>query len=133
MKILTKYKINYKNYVALSNKEVLKRYVASDLLLFPSLYEGFGMPILEAQAVGRPVITSNLNPMNFVGGNAALYVNPRSVKSIRNGIIKLISNKHLRDKLINNGFKNIKRFNKNEILQKHLNCYYNILNNRIKN
>ena len=66
------------------------------------------MPILEAQAVGRPVITSNLDPMNFVGGNAALYVNPRSVKSIKNGIIKLISNKHLRDKLTKNSFKNIK-------------------------
>ena len=132
LKILNKNKINYKNYVSLSNKEVLKRYVASDLLLYPSLYEGFGMPILEAQAVGRPVITSNLDPMNFVGGNAALYVNPRSVKSIKNGIIKLISNKHLRDKLTKNGFKNIKRFNKNEILQKHLNCYLNILNNKIK-
>ena len=66
LKILNKNKINYKNYVSLSNKEVLKRYVASDLLLYPSLYEGFGMPILEAQAVGRPVITSNLDPMNLL-------------------------------------------------------------------
>ena len=65
------------------------------------------MPILEAQAVGRPVITSNLEPMNFVGGNAAIYVNPKSVKSIRRGILKIISNENLRKKLINNGFKNI--------------------------
>ena len=108
-------------------------HITGDINFNSLLYEGFGMPIIEAQAVGRPVITSNLNPMNFVGGNAVLYVKPRSDKSIRNGIIKLISKKNLRDKLINNGFKNIKRFNKNEILQKLLNCYYNILNNRIKN
>ena len=131
--ILKKYKIYFKNYIALSNNEVFKKYVDSDLLLFPSLYEGFGMPILEAQTVGRPVITSNLEPMDYVGGDGALYVDPRSAKSIRNGVVKLISNKFLRDKLINNGFKNIKRFNKNLILKKHLDCYYNILNNKIKN
>ena len=131
--ILKKYKINYKNYVALGNKEVFKKYVNSDLLLFPSLHEGFGMPILEAQTVGRPVITSNLEPMNDVGGNGALYVNPRSTKSIRSGVIKVIRNKFFRDKLINNGFKNIKRFNKNIILKKHLDCYYDILNNKITN
>ena len=131
--ILKKYKINYKNYVALSNNNVFKKYVESDLLLFPSLYEGFGMPILEAQTVGRPVITSNLDPMNYVGGNGALYVDPFNTKSIKNGVIKLISNKILRDKLIKSGFKNIKRFNKNKVLKKHLDCYYNILNNKIKN
>jgi hypothetical protein len=129
--ILKKYKINYKNYVALSNKEVFNEYVNSDLLLFPSLYEGFGMPILEAQTVGRPVITSNLEPMNDVGGNGAFYVDPHNKKSIRNGLIKVIRNKFLRDKLINNGFKNIKRFNKDKILKKHLYCYYKILNNKI--
>ena len=91
------------------------------------------MPILEAQTVGRPVITSDLEPMNDVGGNGALYVNPRSTKSIRSGVIKVIRNKFFRDKLINNGFKNIKRFNKNIILKKHLDCYYDILNNKITN
>lgn len=131
--ILKKYKINYKNYVALGNNEVFKKYVNSDLLLFPTLYEGFGMPILEAQTVGRPVITSNLEPMTDVGGNGALYVNPRNTKNIRNGVIKVIRNKSFRDKLVNNGFKNIKRFNKNIILKKHLDCYYDILNNKITN
>tara|TARA_B100000787_G_scaffold3888_1_gene2945 strand:+ start:657 stop:1670 length:1014 start_codon:yes stop_codon:yes gene_type:complete len=126
--ILKKFKIKYKNYVALKNKTIYKKYVESDLLLFPSQYEGFGMPILEAQTVGRVVITSNLEPMISVGGNGALYVNPYNVKNINNVIKKVINNKNLRNKLIQNGFKNIKRFNKREILKKHLNCYYNILN-----
>tara|TARA_B100000787_G_C15920929_1_gene176611 strand:- start:60 stop:515 length:456 start_codon:yes stop_codon:yes gene_type:complete len=125
--ILKKYKIKYKNYVALSNKAIFKKYVESDLLMFPSQYEGFGMPILEAQTVGRVVITSNLEPMKSVGGNGALYVNPYNVKNINNTIKKVIDNKSLRNKLIQNGFENIKRFNKVKILKKHLNCYYSIL------
>ena len=124
---LKKLKIRYKNYVALNNKSIFRKYVESDLLMFPSQYEGFGMPILEAQTVGRVVITSNLEPMKSVGGNGALYVNPYSVKNINNAIKKVVDNKSLRNKLIQNGFKNIKRFNKRKILKKHLDCYYNIL------
>ena len=127
LNILKTNKLNYKNYVSLSNYQVLQKYISSDLILFPSLYEGFGMPILEAQTVGRPVITSNLEPMNYVGGDGAFYVNPLSINSIRNGVIKIISNKFLREKLINNGFENIKRFDKSKILKKHLDCYYKIL------
>ena len=131
--ILKKYKIRYKNYVALNNKAVFKKYVESDLLLFPSQYEGFGMPIVEAQIIGRPVITSNLDPMTYVGGKGALYVDPYSVKSIRNAVKKVIANKVLRNKLTNNGFKNIKRFTKKKILQNHLDCYYSILNDKFNN
>ena len=80
--ILKKYKINYKNYVALSNNEVFKKYANSDFYYF-QLYEGFGMPILEAQTVGRPVITSNLEPMTDVGGKGALYVNPEIHKKYK--------------------------------------------------
>ena len=127
--ILKKFKISYKNYVGLNNRAIFKKYVESDLLMFPSQYEGFGMPILEAQTVGRVVITSNLEPMTSVGGNGALYVNPYNIKNIKNTVKKVIDNKSLRNKLIQNGFKNIKRFNKEEILKKHLDCYYSILKN----
>jgi len=125
--IIKKNKISYKNFIGLSNKMVFKKYCESDLLLFPSLYEGFGMPIIEAQTVGRPVITSNFEPMTDIAGKGALYVNPYSVKSIKIGVKKIISSNALRKKLIKNGFKNIKRFNKNKVLQNHLECYYNIL------
>ena len=130
--IIKKNKISYKNFIGLSNKMVFKKYCESDLLLFPSLYEGFGMPIIEAQTVGRPVITSNLEPMTDIAGKGALYVNPYSVKSIKNGVKKIISSNALRKKLIKNGFKNIKKFNKNKVLQTHLECYYNILSNKFE-
>ena len=91
------------------------------------------MPIIEAQEVGRPVITSNIDPMNYVGGNGALYVDPNNIKSIKSGINKIIFKKKIRVKLINNGFKNAKRFSKQKALEKHLFCYHNILNNKVKN
>lgn len=125
--ILKKYKIKYKNYVDLNNRAVFKKYSESDLLMFPSQYEGFGMPILEAQTVGRPVITSNLQPMTHVGGKGALYVNPNKIEELRNAVKKLIDNESLRNKLVKHGFENIKRFNKEEILKKHLSSYNTIL------
>jgi glycosyltransferase involved in cell wall biosynthesis len=126
--LLKKLKIKYSNYLNLSDGEVYKLYCKSDILLFASTYEGFGMPILEAQAVGRPVITSNIEPLTYVGGKGALYVNPVSVQSIKLALKELISNNVLRKKLIINGLNNIKRFNVQAILQQHYDCYKAILN-----
>lgn len=120
--------IKYKNYFNLTDYQIYKIYCKSDVLLFASFYEGFGMPILEAQAVGRPVITSNINPLNYVGGNGAFYVNPYSIKSITNALKSLIESNFLRKKLINKGFKNVQRFNVKSILQEHYDCYSCILN-----
>lgn len=126
---LNKLNIKYKNYVGLTDLEVYKVYCQSDLLLFASFYEGFGMPILEAQATGRPVITSNIQPLLYVGGKYVLYVNPHSPKSIRSAVQKIITNSKFRKKLVNNGFKNVERFSVRSILQKHYDCYYELINN----
>jgi glycosyltransferase involved in cell wall biosynthesis len=119
--------VQYKNYFNLSDYEVYKNYCRSDMLLFVSTYEGFGMPILEAQAVGRPVITSNINPLTYVGGNGALYVDPYSIKNIIKGMKTMIKSNYLKKKLIQNGFKNIQRFDVRSILQQHYKCYNRIL------
>ena len=128
--LLNNFNIEYKNFFNLNDFEVYKNYCQSDILLFSSTYEGFGMPILEAQAVGRPVITSNINPLTYVGGKGALFVNPHSIQSITKGVKRIIKNNSLRKKLIKNGFKNITRFNLKSILQQHYNCYNQILNNQ---
>ena len=128
--LLNNFNIEYKNLFNLNDFEVYKNYCQSDILLFSSTYEGFGMPILEAQAVGRPVITSNINPLTYVGGKGALFVNPHSIQSITKGVKRIIKNNFLRKKLIKNGFKNIKRFNLKSILQQHYNCYNQILHNQ---
>jgi glycosyltransferase involved in cell wall biosynthesis len=125
---LKKLNVKYSNYLNLSDHQVYKVYCKSDILLYASIYEGFGMPILEAQSVGRPVITSNIEPLTYVGGKGALYVNPASVQSIRLALNELISNNTLRKKLIINGLDNIKRFSVQSILRQHYDCYKVILN-----
>jgi glycosyltransferase involved in cell wall biosynthesis len=65
-------------------------YAESELLLYPSLYEGFGLPILEAFYFGTPVVTSNISAMPEVAGNAAELVDPSSVESIRQGIKNIL-------------------------------------------
>jgi glycosyltransferase involved in cell wall biosynthesis len=126
---LIKLGIKYKNYVNLTDVDVYKIYCRSDLLLFASLYEGFGMPILEAQATGRPVVASKLQPFLYVGGKGALYINPYSVSSIRSAVKKIIFNSKFRKKLVNKGFKNIERFHVRPILQKHYDCYNELIKN----
>lgn len=102
--------VEYENFKDLSRDEMLEQYVSCDLLLFASLYEGFGLPIVEAQAVGRPVVTSNTSSMPEVAGDAALMVNPNSVESIKSGIKAVIESEQLRQNLVNNGYENCKRF-----------------------
>ena len=85
-------------------------YATSDFLLFASTLEGFGMPILEAQMVGLPVITSNIAPMNEVAGNGALLCETSDFLSIRGCIERITSDELLREELIRKGTANCQRF-----------------------
>ncbi len=78
--------------------------------VLPSLYEGFGLPVLEAMQNGCPVITSNTSSLPEAGGDAALYVDPKDANDISDKIQKLISNKKLRDDMIEKGYKQVKKF-----------------------
>lgn len=82
----------------------------ADLFIFPSLYEGFGIPILEAFACGCPVATSNVSSMPEVAGKAAILFNPQKKEEIAQAIYKIISDNNLRDNLIKKGFYQIKKF-----------------------
>ncbi|MBL8994800.1 MAG: glycosyltransferase family 4 protein [Spirochaetia bacterium] len=79
-------------------------YSGAELLLFPSLYEGFGMPILEAMACGCPVITANVSAMPEVAGNAGILVDPHSVSEIASAVQKITQNPGLRKELVEKGF-----------------------------
>lgn len=102
--------LDYLNYSCLTNEEIVKQYELCDIVMFPSLYEGFGLPVVEANAVGRPVITSNIEPMKEVAGDAALFVNPLAVREIKGAIIALCRNPDLRAGLVEKGQKNSWRF-----------------------
>jgi len=128
---LCQYKINYENHVGLSRDELLEQYRQADLLMFVSLYEGFGLPIVEANAVGRPVITSQLYSMPEVGGDAAIYVNPFDVCDIRAAVEMLMSDSRLVDKLISNGFCNVQRFDRSYIASQYAGIYGEVAGNCI--
>ncbi|MVM29261.1 glycosyltransferase [Spirosoma sp. HMF4905] len=107
---LREYRINYRNYIDLSRARVVQLYEECDIVTFVSTYEGFGMPILEANAVGRAVISSDLEPMCTIGSDAAHFVNPTDVSAIRQGILQLIQDDTLRQSLIEAGRKNVQRY-----------------------
>lgn len=124
---LEKAEIQYILSKDLSNEEMLQAYQNADIISFVSLYEGFGIPIIEGQAVGRPVITSNVSSMPHVAGGAAVLVDPYSVDEIRNGIQKLISDKTYREDLVNKGFENASKYTVDKIAKAYLRCYRSLL------
>ena len=85
-------------------------YNCASVLLYPSLYEGFGLPILDSFACGLPVVTSNVSAMPEVGGKAASYVNPYSVEDIKEKLDTVMNDKKLKDKMREKGFLRVKQF-----------------------
>src|SRR5690606_13296776 len=97
-----------------------------DIILFPSIYEGFGLPITEGNKAGRVVITSNISPMKDIAGDAACLVDPFDVLSIRNGLLKVMEDDVYRERLIKNGFENVKRFDAEFISDQYLAIYQKV-------
>jgi len=85
-------------------------YNGCDIFIYPSLYEGFGLPIVEAMRCGVPVITSNISSMPEVAGDGAILVNPEDEEEIGNAIIRLIEDRELREELKKKGLERSKMF-----------------------
>lgn len=103
--------LEWMNYSNLSRGEIVEQYTLADIVMFPSTYEGFGYPITEANAIGRPVITSNITSMPEVAGSAACYVDPYDVRSIREGVNRVCTDAAYCAALIQSGLRNAERFN----------------------
>lgn len=126
--LLLEHKVEYSNNFNLTDQEILLEYKKCDIVSFPSLYEGFGMPIIEGQAIGRPVITSNLSPMKEIAGGGACLVNPCSVESIKNGFLKIISDETYRKDIINCGLDNVRHYNKDSVSSQYISLYHKLVN-----
>lgn len=94
----------------LTEEELAAYYRGALGLILPSLYEGFGLPIVEAMACGTPVITSNTTSCPEVAGNAAMLIDPYDTQSIQHGIELVCNNSSLRDDLIKKGLKRAQDF-----------------------
>jgi glycosyltransferase involved in cell wall biosynthesis len=101
--------VAYENRAELSDAELLVAYRRCDALIFASTYEGFGLPIIEAQAVGRPVITSRTCSMPEASGGAACLVDPFDVDDIRRGIRRLLDEPEYAQTLVRFGYENAAR------------------------
>lgn len=95
----------------LDNLEELELlYNSAKVLIYASLYEGFGIPILDSFACGVPVIISNISSMSEVGGDAAIFVDPYNVDDIKKKLAMIWNDDDLRDEMIRKGFKQVKKF-----------------------
>jgi glycosyltransferase involved in cell wall biosynthesis len=98
-----------------SDEDLAAVYYLSKLFLFPSLREGFGIPIIEAMACGVPVITSNTSSMPEVAGNSAHIIDPNKPKEICDGMLKITSDANYRNELIQKGLLQSKKFSWNRM------------------
>ncbi len=115
--------IEFSNASGLSDTDMVREYEQCDMLVLASTEEGFGLPILEAQATGRVVVTSALSSMPEVAGDAAEFVDPYSVNSIRQGVLRVIADDAHRQMLIARGFENVKRFDARLIAEQYAAIY----------
>ena len=108
--MLERNKIDYVQFMNIDMDLLGRIYCAVDCLAFPSLIEGFGLPVVEAQACSCPVVTSNISSLPEVADDAAILVNPFSVESIRGAILRVLYEERLRDDLVQKGIRNVRRF-----------------------
>jgi len=102
------------------DEKLVGLYKNAKLFVYPSFYEGFGLPPLEAMSCGCPVVTSNVASLPEVCGEAAYYVNPQSIDDIARGIFNVLKDENLRKLLIEKGFRRIKIFSWEDSVNKYL-------------
>ena len=115
--------VEYSAVSNISDAQLVDEYRRCDMLVFASTYEGFGLPIVEAQATGRPVVTSNTCSMPEVAGDAACLVDPFDAASIHKGILKVVNDPTYREDMVRRGFENVDRFRADRIAAQYLEIY----------
>jgi glycosyltransferase involved in cell wall biosynthesis len=107
----------------LSREDLRLLYSYADLFVFPSLYEGFGMPVLEAMACGAPVITSNDTALGEVAGDAAVVIDPHDARALADSMIRVLENDSFRVSLREKGFLRVKDYRWSHVAARTLSLY----------
>ena len=113
---------NIKQVGYVTDEQLKSLYVNAGCFVFPSVYEGFGLPPLEAMSTGCAVLVSDAGPMREVSGNAAIYFNPHNAKELANKIKYLMKNKSVREELQIKGLQQSKRFSWQLAANQLINC-----------
>lgn len=121
--LLEECNIVFENKVNLTDNEVIEEYTKCDIVSFISLFEGFGMPIVEANKTGRPVITSTIPVLKEVAGKSAVFVDPTNEDDMHNGFVQLFTDACLRQRCVDEGLENVKRFSADKISQQYKDIY----------
>lgn len=113
-----------------SDEDLVSIYNTAAVFAMPSLYEGFGLPILEAMSTGCPVVTTKQGSIEEVAGDAAIYVDAYIIDSIAEGIKKVFSNKKMRSELVDKGLQQTKKFTWEKTAKETLQVYKNTIEKR---
>jgi glycosyltransferase involved in cell wall biosynthesis len=108
----TRARVLQPGFVAEEDKAALLS--GADALVFPSLYEGFGFPALEAQVCGTPVLTANSSSLPEITGDSALLVDPLDIAALAEGLQTITADQALRERLVQAGYANVRRFDWNK-------------------
>jgi glycosyltransferase involved in cell wall biosynthesis len=106
-------------------------YNGASAFVYPSLYEGFGMPVLEAIACGTPVVTSTVSSLPEVAGDAAALINPYSVDELANGISRILSDEDLRNICVTKGIERAKSFTWERCAMETLKAFNEVYNGNV--
>ena len=128
--LLEQLDLSYSNVTDLDSHGMHREYQDADIVIFCSLFEGFGLPIIEAQAVGRPVITSSIPPMNEVAGEGALSVDPENEQQMREAVERLVRDSELRGSLVEKGYLNAEKFRLGRITAQYAELYREVCDAR---
>ena len=117
--------IEFKSNV--SDDELIELYNSSKLFVYPSFYEGFGLPVLEAMACGTPVVTSDVSSLPEVGGDAVVYCNPNDINDIKDKIKMVLDDEKLQEELRQKGLQRAKEFSWEQSASKHIKVFESLI------
>lgn len=115
--------IRFENLIDVNQARLHEEYLYSDIVSFVSLREGFGVPIIEAQAVGRALITSNIPPMSSIAGAGAYLADPLDIDAIRRGFDTIINDSQFRDRIIAEGLRNARNYSPSGVAKLYMELY----------
>jgi glycosyltransferase involved in cell wall biosynthesis len=127
---LRKYKSdpNIKRLGFVEDEELVGLYNCASVYCQPSLYEGFGLPVLEAMSCGTPVVCAKTPALEEIAGDAALYASPHSSRDIATKLSDILERSKIKNSLIKKGYKNLQRFSWKKCARETLDVYREILN-----